>query len=641
MQHHPAPITGRFARLAARFAAFGARLLRDREGNTIVMVAAAILPLVALVGSGVDMGRSYLVQSRLQRACDAGVLSARKELSTFSSYDPNNDQVKVDDTGARFFNVNFPAGVYGTQQRSFQMEVQPDYSINGIANTVVPTTIMKIFNFNQIPVAVHCTAQLTNADTDIMMALDVTGSMNETLSGDTQSKISSLKATVKSFFASMMANKVPGARIRFGFVPYSTNANVGALLKDEWVTKGWTYDSRVLVGAANSSGTYSYWTAISPVSGVSSSNVDQTYDATWDGTSNSYKCTHLMPSSNLTTSIPPPTTTTEQVTGPPSGTKTTNTYLRTRNGYDYSVQLVGKSCTVMKNTYTNYVDTYQYITVPALQNSSSWLYKPVATDTTNWRTQSNGCMEERSTYDIDDYDNVDLSQALDLDIDGVPVAGDIATMWKPAYPSIIYDRSIQNNGKGKWSVAQDQTNNEYVAPGSIGLAACPAPAKKLQEWTQSDLDTYISTLNAAGSTYHDIGMLWAARLLSPGGIMASDNADGGKTVNRHLIFLTDGQTSTLDLSYSAYGVEPIDQRRWNPSDTLTLNQVVEKRFTYICNEVKNHNITVWFIAYGTDLNPIMTNCAGPGHYFSAKNSQELNDAFAQIGKNIGDLRLQN
>jgi hypothetical protein len=59
-----------------------ARLLRDGAGNTLAMVAAALLPLIGLLGGGIDMGRGYLSQSRLQQACDAGVLAARKRLGT-------------------------------------------------------------------------------------------------------------------------------------------------------------------------------------------------------------------------------------------------------------------------------------------------------------------------------------------------------------------------------------------------------------------------------------------------------------------------------------------------------------------------------------------------------------------------------
>ena len=136
-------------------------------------------------------------------------------------------------------------------------------------------------------------------------------------------------------------------------------------------------------------------------------------------------------------------------------------------------------------------------------------------------------------------------------------------------------------------------------------------------------------------------MIWAGRLISPTGLFSGENADvGGLPTSRNLIFLTDGQTSSLDLSYGAYGVEPLDKRRWSPSSSsLTLTQTVEKRFSFACEEVKKKNVTVWFIAFGTDLNPIMTECAGPGHYFSASNAEELDEVFSKIAKSIGQLRL--
>ncbi|HEY7808406.1 MAG TPA: hypothetical protein VIC34_14505, partial [Croceibacterium sp.] len=156
----------------------------------------------------------------------------------------------------------------------------------------------------------------------------------------------------------------------------------------------------------------------------------------------------------------------------------------------------------------------------------------------------------------------------------------------------------------------------------------------------TQLDSYLATLSPGGNTYHDIGMIWGGRLLSPSGIFASANADvNGIPTNRNLIMLTDGQTETMDIVYGAYGIEPLDKRRWQPGDKYTLNQTVENRFTFACNEVKKRNITVWFVAFGTSLNPIMTNCAGPGHYFQANNAAELEQAFSQIALHMGDLRI--
>jgi hypothetical protein len=135
-------------------------------------------------------------------------------------------------------------------------------------------------------------------------------------------------------------------------------------------------------------------------------------------------------------------------------------------------------------------------------------------------------------------------------------------------------------------------------------------------------------------------MIWGGRLLSPTGLFSSENADqpGGPT-NRNLIFLTDGMTDTLDLSYGAYGVEPVDQRRWSRASALSLDQVVENRFTVACNEVKKRNITVWVIGFGTTLNPVMTSCAGTGHAFSAQNASQLASAFSAIASQLGSLRI--
>lgn len=97
---------------------FLARMLRETGGNVIIIVAASLFPLLALVGSGIDMGRGYLAETRLQQACDSGVLAARKRLGTAAAVSatiPTN----VADTGQRFFNLNFRNHSYGSLSRTF------------------------------------------------------------------------------------------------------------------------------------------------------------------------------------------------------------------------------------------------------------------------------------------------------------------------------------------------------------------------------------------------------------------------------------------------------------------------------------------------------------------------------------------
>lgn len=72
----------RLARSLVRLANLLKVVSTDKSGNALAIFAIAIVPMLALVGSSIDMGRAYLVESRLQQACDAGVLGARKELGT-------------------------------------------------------------------------------------------------------------------------------------------------------------------------------------------------------------------------------------------------------------------------------------------------------------------------------------------------------------------------------------------------------------------------------------------------------------------------------------------------------------------------------------------------------------------------------
>lgn len=249
-------------------------------------------------------------------------------------------------------------------------------------------------------------------------------------------------------------------------------------------------------------------------------------------------------------------------------------------------------------------------------------------------------MEERATYAITDYDEVDFSRALDLDIDRVPTPGDPATQWRPMLHEFSYESEIFWDGSGSFRKNPGLTNNDYLMAEGLGLSACPSPARKLAEMTAGEVTAYVNALEARGSTYHDIGMIWGGRMLSRDGLFAAENADlNGRNTSRHLIFLTDGETAPQRYSYGTYGIEPLDERRCSGCTNEQLTAIVEKRFAVACREVKNRNITVWVIGFGVSLNPVMTECAGEGHFFEAADADELGDVFSRIAASMGDLRI--
>ncbi len=165
----------------------------------------------------------------------------------------------VDDVGNRFFNLNFREGSYGTEGRNFQMMLEGDLAISGVATVQVPTTIMSMFGYDDVDITVNCEAKLNFSNSDIMFVLDTTGSMSETNPGDSEPRINVLRQVVKDFHAQIEGSKTPGTRVRYGFLPYSTNVRVADILKSDWMVDRWTYQSRVPVPRAPTTVSYYYY----------------------------------------------------------------------------------------------------------------------------------------------------------------------------------------------------------------------------------------------------------------------------------------------------------------------------------------------------------------------------------------------
>ena len=605
--------------------------MSDRKGNALPLVGAALLPLLALVGAGIDMARSYLSETRLQQACDAGVLATRKQLESSTTNVITTIPKAATTTGNSFFRSNFRDGDYSAKSTAFAMTMNADREVSGKASAQVPTTIMHLFGKETIPINVTCTAQIgTQANNvDIMMVLDTTSSMEDSTASESISKIASLRKVVKAFHKQMEADKHAGTRIRYGFVPYSVNVNVGFLLKDEWVANRAIYQSRekkyLTSGSTITLTTYSNYTHLS---GTMTDTAVSTYLAEYDAATTSYVCSGNLPQSNVTTSTSQLSSTSTPYAGPPSGSKVTRRKRQVLNGSAYRNERNGLSCTTFKTVYANYTEDYDQISVPSYD--WRWRYAPIEFDVSKWRSQSNGCIEERATYEIDDYSNIDLTKALDLDIDLIPSASKPETQWIPSYEDYIFIRP---------SIAPIVTTAVYDQP----KRRCPISARRLAEMTSNEVAAYVDSVVPLGKTYHDVGMIWGGRLLSPTGIFADDNADiDGRATERHLIFLTDGETETSDDYYTSYGLERFDKRRWDqtsPVGSLTLDQIVEKRFVAACREIKKRNITVWTISFGLNIAKPMRDCAGSDHAFMADNASELNEIFAKIAKSIGDLKL--
>lgn len=228
------------------------RLLCDTAGNTMPIMAAAIFPLVAMVGGAVDVSRMYATQTRLQQACDAGALATRRAMAATA---PTTADIAE---GNKFFDFNFPSGSFGTtsSSRTFAAGTTAG-TITGTATAVLPTSVMQLFGYDNFTLTANCSSTLSIPNTDVVFVLDTSGSMLNTISGDSQSKEAALRQAVKDFYKELGPGNATGpGRIRYGFVPYAANVNVGKLIPTTYFRDSNDYQSRRAV-----TNTVQTWTA--------------------------------------------------------------------------------------------------------------------------------------------------------------------------------------------------------------------------------------------------------------------------------------------------------------------------------------------------------------------------------------------
>ncbi|WP_176595562.1 MULTISPECIES: TadE/TadG family type IV pilus assembly protein [Sphingobium] len=229
------------------------RLHRNQAGNTLAIVAAAMIPLTGMVGAAVDFSRTYLVKARMQQACDAGVLAGRRSMSgTILATADKNEALK-------YFNFNFPSGLMGSAVMSTTDSTAANRVTTELDNgqlrmkatTSVPTTLLKVVGINQMRVNAECLGEEYYVNTDLMLVLDTTGSMNcylsdalscsqeteKTTSGTKKSKMREMREALKTLYSNLrpaqVALEAKNLRMRIGFLQFSSTVNVGKLIRAE------------------------------------------------------------------------------------------------------------------------------------------------------------------------------------------------------------------------------------------------------------------------------------------------------------------------------------------------------------------------------------------------------------------------
>lgn len=641
-------------------------LLQNKSGNVLILTSGVVIPLLVLIASAVDLSRGYSAKTRLQSACDAGSLAARRVMRN------ENFNTEVIDTGRRFFAFNFPQGSYDTEPFTPAITKPTSGVIRMTASTRMSTTIMRMFGFTSLPLSVECDASLNFVNTDVVLVLDVTGSMADPIDG--VSKIEALQNAVMALYDELAPIQTQlesqGLRLRYGIVPYSSNINVGRLLvarNASYVSDTATFASRVanFTTEAITTTEDSSWEYYNGTTGAGSAS-QTNFSISTSG------CQSWVDTATVNSGGPPPATVVQTVYD--SSSSRANYRESTNWGWSGARDTSGseRSCRRWKIVRTT---TYPS---PMRYKFTNWTYRQVAYDTAQFKLSSgsmliatnvegtvptsgsynaqqlaasatgvststitwNGCIQENDTVtSIDGGTSLTIpSGANDLNINIIPSSD--ATRWRPVIPDLAYTRTAGSTSTTSNDAATTSgwiKNNAY----STGYWACPTEARRLDTMTREEMDGYVTGLQPIGGTYHDIGMIWGARLISTGGVFA-DGCDeyNGMPCNRHIIFMTDGQQTAYCNVLTNYGLEQNDMRVTGAGDCPSQLARHQQRFRMACNAAKNMNTSVWVIAFDTALNSDLTGCASNTNQASTSTNQTtLIAKFREIGNQIGALRL--
>jgi hypothetical protein len=460
--------------------------------------------------------------------------------------------------------------------------------------------------------------------------------------------------------------------VRYAFVPYSSSVNVGHLIYDlnpNYLVNSYAIQSRKPITRSVTSQQFDHWEEPPEITTQTGSSVNTTVAQNYY-TNTSYTtsalCLAALPANTPWTNQGGSSVNTTVVINAQGQQVTTRTTSQPQQQTQYTCVTVvaGRRTTYrtyyytyQRSAYDYYIETRDPILITVTNDVfDHWSYEQVTYNTssykafaaattptgTNGTDQSStwdGCIEERATTRSATFTfngltgKIDPTAATDLDIDTAPTGSD-ATKWKPMWPEVAYYRTSSSGGNSLTAAATSLYGRQA---GSY----CPARARLLAEMTKTEFDTFADSLYAEGNTYHDLGMIWGARISSPDGMWASlvnDAPANGGTVSRHLVFMTDGTMSNNYAIQTTYGIEYHDRRVTD--DGVTNSELRHtKRYLAVCQAIKAKGIRIWVIAYSTGLTTELSTCASANSSFTANSSTQLNKAFQEIAKQVGELRI--
>lgn len=592
------------------------------------MMAAGLIPVIAALGAGIDIGRAYMVKSQLQAGVDAGALAGARAFGV-----TDNSSSSRRNQACAYFEGNFSDGYLG----SSTIVCDPKFeTINGIyvttmeARTNVPTTFMRLFGFEHQEVSAVAKAELQPRPLEAMVVLDDTGSMKDNLNGG-RTRMTALKEAATDFVNILHQGASSRRDLALGFIGYDVTVNVGHLLPANAIEhlEGFSSGS-VTAGGAWPSNRYAWKGCVMNDTTVRDVSATRTVSepGAWD-------LVRSLPGEGAHPRVRPyfvppmyvPSRAAKDATDSHKADPADSFYRAAgvepgNNLYkldDHSFGATGATYLANSAAYRQYFYDY-YI---GLNNGASNASDDVI-------RRPNGDYYDKAIHGTDWV--VDYSRAPNL-----------STLWKNPGDSIV-------NPKGG-SVSNANLN---TTPMPSPNWQCPEEAMPVQYGRQRS--DYIDRINnkhgaiyPANGTIHHTGLLWAYRLLVRDDVFTRSNPTN-EAPRRAIVFMTDGvneigetQNGYTDRTFTWYGRWTSPTITASPSNANTQKTQMLRRFEKTCANIQREAnppdvYIIALVANSTAINTAFNGCA-PGRVYRTSSTEELRRAFQDVAAELVDLHL--
>jgi Flp pilus assembly protein TadG len=200
--------------LNARLRAFR----REEDGMLMIFVLFLLVLMMMLGGLAVDLMRYEQRRVALQQTVDRAVLAAAAMTQDLDPEDVVNDYFEKAGLSEYLQGVDVDEGVnYKIVQADAHADLNPFFS--------------QMMGIDQFDVPANSAAEQRITNVEIVMVLDVSGSMSEATGSTT--KIAAMRSAAMEFVDTIKANDTAN-RISIAIVPYNAQVNIPVTLRDKY-----------------------------------------------------------------------------------------------------------------------------------------------------------------------------------------------------------------------------------------------------------------------------------------------------------------------------------------------------------------------------------------------------------------------